>query len=190
MRKTLAEKPFQTLTFKAEDKGPEPNTIRNFFVEEIRGLYWTEKYLLKALPKIQDAASTIELKEILEDHSSVTDDHVERIEMIFVLLKEMLHAKKCEGMDGLIKETNHVIFKQELNDFTRDLGIVSMVKKIQNYQLALYDSLIHLAGLLRESVIQSILLRSLNEEKKALEVFTSLVHTHLNETTLLETESE
>ncbi len=185
-QRSIVNMPHHYSTNEQSEKG----MLRNFFIGEIQSLYWTEKYLLKTLPKIQDATRTKELKEALEDHSSVTDDHAERLVQIFEMLKETAQVRKCETMDGLIKETNHLINEADLGYIVKDAGIILMIRKMQHYQLAVYDTLIHFAKILGESIIVGILQRSLSEEKKALDVFASLAEYHINETALLESENE
>jgi ferritin-like metal-binding protein YciE len=191
MRKNFIEKQLHTPSFTNQhvEQG-ERGMLKNYFIDELRSLYWIEKYLLKNLSKIQSVAHTLELQESLEDHSSVTDDHVERIEQLFTLLGEIAQVRKSEAMDSTLKEISHLCFRLEQNSFTKDLAIVSAINKMQYYQIATYQNLIHVAHILREKVIEGILQRSLDDERKAMEVFSSILRTHLNETNLLETESE
>jgi ferritin-like metal-binding protein YciE len=172
-----------------KDHGPK-DSLRNYFIAEIQSLYWTEKHLLKVIPKIESAVRTIELKEALEDHSSVTDDHVERLEQIFEMLKEVTQVRKCDTMDGLIKEANQFMQRLGEHDLVRDAGMMVTLKKMQHYQVAVYESLFYLAKILGEPLVAGILLRSLTDDKKALEIFSRLVESHIHENALLESENE
>jgi ferritin-like metal-binding protein YciE len=191
MRKITMQEPINNFisTIVLKDQAPK-DMLRNYFIAEIQSLYWTEKYLLKALPKIEAGVRTVELKEALEDHSSVTDDHVERLEQIFEMLKEVKQVRKCETMDGLIKETGQLIHRIGEIDLVRDAGAIIMLKKMQHYQVAVYESLVHLAKILGEPFVAGILQRSLTDDKKALEIFSRLAECHINENALLESENE
>jgi ferritin-like metal-binding protein YciE len=191
MRKNVIEKQAHAFPFaNQQSELGEKGMLRSYFAEELRSLYWTEKCLLKNLPKIQNAAVTVELQEALEDHSSVTDDHVERVEQIFSMLNESAQVRKCEAMDSMLKDIGHLSFRLGQTNFTKDFAIVAAVNKIQHYQVASYHNMIHMANILREPVIEGILQRSLSEEKKAMDVFNAFIKTHLSETNLLEAESE
>ena len=74
-----------------------------YFLEELRDIYWAEKHLVKALPKMEKAASSEELATAFADHLAVTEEQVARLEKVFELLGEKPRGKKCEAMEGLVK---------------------------------------------------------------------------------------
>src|SRR5690349_21348517 len=78
--------------------------LEKFLVDSLRNIYWAEKHLMKALPKMQKATTTEELQEAIGEHITQTKKHVSRLEQVFNLLGKRAQAKKCDGMEGLIKE--------------------------------------------------------------------------------------
>src|SRR3982751_1871640 len=87
----------------------EETMLKELFIEELRDIYWAEKHLTKALPKMKKAATSEELATAFEDHLAQTEKHIERVEKVFELLEMTPRAKKCEAMDGLVKEAQNII---------------------------------------------------------------------------------
>src|SRR5690242_5930898 len=87
----------------------EETMLKELFIEELRDIYWAEKHLTKALPKMKKAATSEELASAFEDHLAVTEKQVQRVEKVFELLDMTARAKKCEAMDGLVKEAQNII---------------------------------------------------------------------------------
>src|SRR6476659_1181552 len=82
--------------------------FHKFFVDELRDIYWAEKALVKALPKMQKAATNPQLSEAFKKHSGETQTHVNTLEQVFALLDEKPRAKKCEAMAGLLEEATSI----------------------------------------------------------------------------------
>src|SRR3954469_5916504 len=78
--------------------------FHKFFVDELKDIYWAEKHLVKALPKLRKAATSPELAQAFEKHAQETQGHIETLEQVFALLEEKPQAKKCEAMEGLLAE--------------------------------------------------------------------------------------
>src|SRR5215470_6956055 len=88
----------------------EPNTqLEKFFMDALKDIYWAEKHLTKALPKMQKAATTEELKNAIDEHTAQTEEHVARLERVFELLGKKAQAKKCDAMEGLLKEGDSIV---------------------------------------------------------------------------------
>src|SRR5215471_128860 len=87
----------------------ENSKLMEFFEDALKDIYWAEKHLTKALPKMQKAATSEELKQAFEDHLSATQDHVSRLEDAFEMLGKKAQAKKCEAMVGLTNEGENII---------------------------------------------------------------------------------
>src|ERR1700740_1152534 len=83
--------------------------FHQFFVDELKDIYWAEKHLVKALPKMQKAATSKELAAAFEKHTNETQRHVDTLEQVFALLDEKAVAKKCEAMEGLLAEATSII---------------------------------------------------------------------------------
>src|SRR5205085_8083113 len=87
----------------------EETMLKELFIEELRDIYWAEKHLTKALPKMSKAATSEELANAFDEHLAQTEEHVERVEKVFEMLDMTARAKKCEAMEGLVMEAQQVI---------------------------------------------------------------------------------
>src|SRR5687767_3518758 len=92
---------------------PMDSKLQKLFEEELKDIYWAEKALLKAIPKMIKKASSPELIEALESHLNETEEQVKRVEQVFSLLGKDAKTKKCEAMDGLISEADSIISDSE-----------------------------------------------------------------------------
>src|SRR6202008_4730009 len=117
--------------------------LRKLFLDAIKDIYWAEKHLVKALPKMKKAATTDELQQAFEDHLVATEEHVARLEQIFTLLNEKAVAKKCDAMEGLTKEADGIIDETEEGTLTRDAALIIAAQKVEHYEIATYGGLKH-----------------------------------------------
>jgi ferritin-like metal-binding protein YciE len=154
--------------------------LLKLFIDQIKDIYWAEKHLLKALPKMQKAASTEELQTAIEDHTEQTKIHVERLEEIFELLEVKPQAKKCDGMEGLVEEGQSVIEDTDEGTATRDVGIILSAQKVEHYEISAYGGLATLAKTLQRDDIASILAETLDEEKETDELLTQIAENRIN----------
>src|SRR4026209_3023950 len=83
--------------------------LEEFFTDSLKDIYWAEKQLTKALPKMKKAATTDELKSAIEEHLAQTEGHVVRLERVFEMCGKKVQAKKCDAMEGLIKEGDSIV---------------------------------------------------------------------------------
>lgn len=141
--------------------------LRELFIDELKDIYWAEKHLTKALPKMKKAAASTVLSNAISEHLEITKVHVERLEEIFSILGKKAVAKKCDGMEGLTKEGEEVIKETKDGTATRDAGIIISAQKVEHYEISAYGSLRQLAHTLGEHKIVEILEQTLNEEKEA-----------------------
>ncbi len=140
--------------------------LRDLFIDELKDIYWAEKALTKAIPKMAKNASSESLIKALKDHLAQTEQHVARVEKVFAAIGEKAVAKKCEAMDGLIKESKEIMESTEVG-VVRDAGIISAGQKVEHYEIASYGTLCAFAKTLGENKAMDILLKTLQEEKDA-----------------------
>ncbi|MDF3027257.1 MAG: hypothetical protein K0S23_1564 [Fluviicola sp.] len=153
--------------------------LRELFLDELKDIYWAEKALVKALPKMAKKATSSELVAAIEDHLSVTETHVERLEQVFDTLGEKAAAKKCEAMDGLITEAEDLM--KEIEDgVVRDAAIISAAQKVEHYEIASYGTLVAFANTLGESEAAELLEETLDEEKEADQLLTEIAMSSIN----------
>ncbi|WP_276370984.1 ferritin-like domain-containing protein [Chryseolinea sp. H1M3-3] len=156
------------------------SALQELFTDEIKDIYWAEKHLVKALPKMKKAASSEELKQAIETHLEETQGHVTRLEEVFTLLDEKVEAKKCDAMEGLVKEGEAIVEDTEDGSATRDVGIILASQKIEHYEIATYGGLTQLAKTLGLDDVADLLGETLSEEKKTDELLTEIAENNIN----------
>lgn len=140
--------------------------LHDLFVDGLKDIYWAEKELTKALPKMIKNASSDSLVEALKSHLEETKMQITRLEDVFSTIGEKVSAKKCEAMAGLTKEAEAIMEDTE-HGVVRDAGIISGAQKIEHYEIATYGTLASFARVLGEDEAASLLEETLNEEKAA-----------------------
>jgi len=155
--------------------------LKKFFVDELQDIYWAEKHMVKELPKLQKAATSDELADAIGDHHVATEEHVSRLEEAFKMMGETAKAKKCEAMEGLIKEAHSIIEDTDQATATRDVGLIMAIQKMEHYEIATYGSLVQLAKTIGQNDVANLLHQTLAEEKDADEMLTSLAENKINE---------
>ncbi|MDB5272412.1 MAG: ferritin-like protein [Chitinophagaceae bacterium] len=182
---STASSPRKTAVHKTVDvKTAEPTLLKEFFMDSLKDIYWAEKHLTKAIPKMVKAATTDELKDAFKEHLEVTQGHVARLEKVFELLGKKATAKKCDAMEGITREAESIIAETEQGSYTRDAALIMAAQKVEHYEIATYGSLVHLASTLGENEISSLLKSTLNEEKETDQALTALAENTINQAAL------
>jgi ferritin-like metal-binding protein YciE len=158
----------------------DSSALMELFVDGLKDIYWAENHLVKNLPKMLKAAGSPELKTAITDHIEVTREQASRLEKVFGLLEKKAQAKKCEAMEGLVKEGNSVIEETEKGTATRDVGIILAAQKIEHYEIATYGGLAQLAKTLGLEEVKNLLGQTLDEEKEADELLTQVAENNIN----------
>lgn len=153
--------------------------LRDLFEDELKDIYWAEKALTKAIPKMIKNATSEELIDALQDHLEATKGHVERCEQAFEMLGKAARAKKCEAMEGLTKEAEEIM-DNTTEGMVRDAGIISAAQKVEHYEIASYGTLCAFAKTLGENEVADLLEQTLNEEKEADENLTTIAESSIN----------
>lgn len=156
------------------------NMLEEFFVDQLKDIYWAEKNLLKALPKMQKASTTSELQAAFEDHKKVTEEQVARLEQAFEMLGKKAQAKKCDAMEGLIKEAESVIEETEKGSMTRDVALIVAAQKAEHYEIASYGGLVQLAKTMGKDDVAELLQITLDEEKETDVLLTRIAENNIN----------
>ena len=154
--------------------------LEKFFHDQLKDMYWVEKTLLKALPKMQKKATTEELKQAFADHRTATEEHATRLEQVFEMFGKKAQAKKCEAMTGLIKEADEIIEETEDGTMTRDVALIMAAQKVEHYEIATYGGLVQLANTMNQSEIAEILEQTLQEEKDTDQLLTYIAENDIN----------
>lgn len=154
--------------------------LTELFLDELKDIYWAEKHLTKALPKMQKAASSEELSSAFDDHLSVTEEQISRLEEVFEILDIPARGKKCEAMDGLVREGQQVMEELPKGTSVRDAGLIISAQKIEHYEIAAYGSLVQLAKTIGRQDVAELLQQTLDEEKEADQLLTELAESGIN----------
>ena len=154
--------------------------LQKFVVEQLKDIYWAEKHLLKAIPKMMKAASNPGLKAAFEEHLTVTEEHIQRLETVFEMMGKKAQAKKCEAMEGLTKEAEQMIEETEDGSVTRDVAIIMAAQKVEHYEIATYGGLVKLTRTMGMHDAAEILEKTLREEKMADQMLTAIAEKGIN----------
>jgi ferritin-like metal-binding protein YciE len=149
------------------------STPRDLLVEELKDLYSAETQLIKALPKMAEAASSDDLRAAFETHLEQTQGHVDRLQKIGVQLGEAMSGKKCKAMAGLVAEGADVI-GEDAEPAMRDLALIGAAQKVEHYEIAGYGTTRTLAELAGEEDIAGILQETLDEEGETDKLLTKI----------------
>lgn len=168
-------------------KAPEQTTdvqasaLNELFIDELKDIYWAEKHLAKALPKMAKAATSDELRTAIQNHLAETENHIVRLDSAFESIGVKAVAVKCEAMAGLIKEGDEIVTETEKGSLTRDAGIISAAQKIEHYEIASYGTLKTLALVLGYNEAAELLDSTLQEEKNADSLLTKIAESGINQ---------
>jgi ferritin-like metal-binding protein YciE len=161
--------------------GVTESALNELFIDELKDIYWAEKHLTSALPKMEKAATSDKLKTAIQNHLAETENHVIRLEQAFRAIGEKAVAKKCEAMAGLIKEGDEIISDTKKGSITRDAGIISAAQKVEHYEIASYGTLKNLATVLGYDEAAELLDATLQEEKNADNLLTQIAESGINQ---------
>lgn len=157
----------------AEDHGNSHEKLNELFVDGLKDIYWAEKALTKALPKMIKNATSEELVDALTNHLAETEGQVTRLEKVFASVDEKAVAKKCLAMEGLIKEGDEIM-KEAEEGMMCDAGIIAAGQKVEHYEIATYGTLRAYAEILGHTEAAGLLQETLDEEKAADEKLTEI----------------
>lgn len=154
--------------------------LKEFFVHQLEDLLWAEKKLVKTLPKMQEAATSSELKDAFSNHFTETQNHVSRLEQIFEIIGEEADTSKCPAMAGIVDEGEDIIDDTEEGTAQRDVGLIFAGQKAEHYEIATYGGMVTLAKTLGYNDVADVLSETLEEEKKADELLSQIAENNVN----------
>jgi len=160
-------------------KSDAASALAELFEDQLKDIYWAEKALVKAIPKMAANASSEELVNALEDHLTVTKEQVGRVEQVFESIGVRAQAKECLAMKGLIDEGEEIMEETE-EGVVRDAGIIGAAQKVEHYEIATYGTLRAFALALGYDDAAELLGQTLEEEKEADETLTSVAESSIN----------
>jgi ferritin-like metal-binding protein YciE len=154
--------------------------LEKFFIDQLKDIYYAEQQLLKAIPKMAQASTTEELEDAFNNHLKQTERHVKRLEKVFQLIGKKSEGKKCEAMDGLIKESETIIKETKQGSMTRDAALIIAAQKVEHYEIATYGGLVQLAITMELHRAADVLDKTLLEEEDTDALLTEIAENYIN----------
>jgi ferritin-like metal-binding protein YciE len=141
----------------------ELNTLRDLYQDELKDIYSAETQILKALPKMAEAASSPELTIAFNEHLEQTREHVRRLEMIFNKMGCDPKGKVCKAMKGLVEEGEEMM-NQDAAPAVKDAGLISAAQRVEHYEMAAYGTVRTYAKEMGDKEAMKLLQTTLDEE--------------------------
>lgn len=138
-------------------------TLDDLFYDTLKDIYFAERQILRALPKMARAAQSAELKAGFEKHREETEGQVERLQQIFELIGKRAQGKTCEAIQGILAEGEEII--EEFKDTSAlDAGLISAAQAVEHYEIARYGTLKTWAQTLGHKEVVTLLDQTLQQE--------------------------
>jgi ferritin-like metal-binding protein YciE len=154
-------------------------TMNDLFLHQLQDIYYAEKQLVKALPKMADKSTDKQLKQGFLTHLDETKTHVQRLEQVFQMIGAEVKAVDCPAIDGIIKEANEVA-GEVADKAVLDAALINAAQAAEHYEIVRYGSLIAWAKQLGRNDVASVLQKTLEEEKATDKKLTTLAESKIN----------
>lgn len=169
------------------DKQPAPSMsaelaspLEIFFVNQLQDMYYSERRLAEALEEMAGSCTSEELEDAVNEHRLQTQRHQKRLKKIFSMIGREAKEKKCEAIEGLIREANEIRDLTTENTATRDAALIIALQKMEHYEIASYGGLLELALTMDLYQAASLLDKTLKEEEEADRELTYIAETFIN----------
>jgi ferritin-like metal-binding protein YciE len=170
----------RTAATSSNGRANQGSLLEKFFTDELKDIYYAEQQLLKALPRLAQASSTEELEDAFNDHLRQTERHVKRLDKVFQIIGKNAEGKKCEAMDGLIRESETIINETKQGTMTRDAALIIAAQKVEHYEIATYGGLVQLALTMGLTRCADLLDKTLLEEEDTDALLTDIAENYIN----------
>jgi ferritin-like metal-binding protein YciE len=154
-------------------------TMDDLFVHQLLDVYYAEKQILKALPKMIDKATSPELKAGFKQHLTETEGQVQRLERVFKMHGAEPKAVDCPAIDGIIKETNEVA-GEVADKEVLDAALIASAQAVEHYEMTRYGTLVAWARQLGRDDCAAVLQQTLDEERATDQKLTQLAESRIN----------
>lgn len=148
-------------------------TLEDLFYDTLKDIYFAERQILRALPKMARAAQSTELKAGFEKHREETEGHVERLQQVFEMIGKRAQGKTCEAIQGIIAEGEEIM-EEFKGTSAIDAGLISAAQAVEHYEIARYGTLKTWAQTLGFKEAVTLLDQTLQEEGKTDQLLTKL----------------
>lgn len=154
-------------------------TLADLFEDTLRDIYYAEKHILQALPKMAKKASSEDLSAAFTKHHGETEGQIQRLEQIFKLIGKSARGKKCDAIEGILKEAEELM-QEAKTDTVRDAAMVGAAQAVEHYEISRYGTLRAWANKLGMDDAADLLSETLAEEKATDQALTELAETEIN----------
>ena len=158
----------------------EPKTLDELFHDTLKDIYYAEKKILSALPKMAKAAQNDDLTAAFEKHQAETEDQISRLEQVFELIDQKPQGKKCAAIEGILEEGQEII-KEYKSSPALDAGLVSAAQAVEHYEIARYGTLRTWAEELGLEDASKLLQETLDEEEATDQALTQIAESVVNQ---------
>jgi ferritin-like metal-binding protein YciE len=155
-------------------------TMNDLFLSFLQDMYYAERQILEALPKMAKAAQSEELKQALMQHREETQHQVERLQQVFEQVGKRARGQTCEALNGIVEEGEEVIEEFDAGP-VRDAGILANAQAVEHYEMARYGTMIAWAKVCGMKDAVKLLEETLVEEKKADELLNQIANKTVNQ---------
>lgn len=158
-------------------------SLDDLFLDMLKDVYYAERKILKALPKMARGAQSEELRQAFEHHHEETQGQIERLQQVFEILGKPARGKTCPAIDGIIEEGEEVLdaFK---GSPAIDAGLVAAAQAVEHYEIARYGTLCTWASLLGQKDAAKLLQETLGEEETTDSTLTKIAEGSVNQAAL------
>jgi ferritin-like metal-binding protein YciE len=153
--------------------------LNELFLDTLKDIYYAEKQILKALPKMAKAANSEKLQAAFEKHHGETERQIERLEKIFEQLGKAARSKKCDAIEGILDEGEEIM-EEYVDTRALDAGLLAAAQAVEHYEISRYGTLKAWATKLNMPQVAKLLDQTLNEEKKTDETLSKIAETAVN----------
>jgi len=154
--------------------------MNELFLHFLKDIYYAERQISKALPKMAKAAHSPELRQAFTEHREETQHQIERLQKVFEILGKRAQAVTCEAINGIIEEGEELLEEAKQPSAVRDAGLLANGQAIEHYEIARYGSLVAWAKLGGQKDVVTLLEETLAEEKKADTLLNRLANSEVN----------
>jgi len=158
----------------------EPKQLDELFHDTLKDIYYAEKKILSALPKMAKAAQNEDLRAAFEKHKTETEGQIDRLEQVFQLIEEKPQGKKCAAIEGILEEGQEII-KEYNGSPALDAGLVSAAQAVEHYEIARYGTLRTWAEELGLNQAMKLLQQTLDQEEATDRALTEIAESVVNQ---------
>jgi ferritin-like metal-binding protein YciE len=157
----------------------EPKNLNDLLYETLKDIYFAEKQIVSALPKMAEAAQSPELKQAFQTHEGQTETHIERLEQVFELIGKPAQQKTCNAILGIIEEGKDVMEEFKGTD-ALDPGLLAGAQAVEHYEISRYGTMVTWAKTLGLDDVAELLAMTLDEEEATDELLSEIAETTVN----------